>query len=60
MKKYCSYNTKMFTEKETNKKEDAYINIKKIADIPHLIGYIRKIWNISLFTINKEPVMIYA
>ena len=51
----------MFAEDEKiTKKEDAYINIKKIADIPHLISYIRKIRNISLFTVDKEPVMKYT
>lgn len=51
----------MFAEDEKiTKKEDAYINIKKIADIPHLISYIRKIRNISLFTVDNEPVMKYT
>lgn len=46
--------------KRGTSKDDTYINIKKIADMSHLISYIRKVWNKSLFTIDNEPIMIYT
>lgn len=41
-------------------KNHTYRNIEKIEDIAHLISYVRKIWNISLLTIDDELVMIYS
>lgn len=41
-------------------KLDAYMNIEKITNMAHFVRCKIKVWVISPFTINNEPVMVYT